>query len=222
MRVLEISLEKEMRPFSQIICVFLLTLLANNVTMANEPEFARFYQLTGIASGDVLNVRSGPSTRNRVIGKLTHDAGTLEILERDPEHQWGRIVWEGGMGWVFLEFVSPVSPEMVPSSDIPINLHCSGADPYWDYSVISETEVMFKVLFDDSAENTKIQTVVESANSANEPTALIAQTEDIKLTALLDTQLCEDVATGRRYGWSIDLLVEQQGAPKLFSGCCSL
>lgn len=189
---------------------------------SNEISNARYYQLTGLAEGEVLNVRSGPSTEYDIIGKLKMNNDAFEILERDPEHEWGRILWQDREGWVFLEYVQQVSPDMVPASNIPIKLHCSGAEPYWDYTVTSTTEVSFKILFDDFEANTTIESVLESANSANIPTALVATGKDLKLTAVLDPQQCQDGTTQRLFGWSIDLLVERDNNKQLYSGCCSL
>jgi len=106
------------------ISFLVLSVLLSSASSAEDETFARYYELTGLATDDVLNVRSGPSTEHRVVGKLSANTSVIEILERDPDVQWGRILWEGQDGWVFLEFVSPINPDTVPATNIPINLHC--------------------------------------------------------------------------------------------------
>jgi len=82
------------------------------------------WRVKGVASNDVLNVRSGPGLGFGVIGTLPHNATNLENLDRVPimcssaEHLnsferknfWTKIVWkeEGKfvVGWVKSRFLT--------------------------------------------------------------------------------------------------------------------
>ena len=82
------------------------------------------YSVYGVASNDVLNVRSGPGLGFGIVGKLPHNATGLANLDQVPivcddisqlnaferKNFWTKINWRGNgrfvVGWVKTRFLS--------------------------------------------------------------------------------------------------------------------
>ena len=205
----------------KILLLFAFTLYCT-VSFAQNTLLPQYFEVSGIADDDVLNVRSGPSTEHRVVGNLKIGSGTIEVLEFSEDNIWGRILWAESNGWVHKDYLRAVSPTNLKNTMVPVGLRCSGTEPYWDFSIESQGDVTFKELFTDSIENSVIEHVAESDNKANFPTALLAASDKVKLTAVLHTRQCNDGMTERAYGWEIDLLVSDNAEQRLLSGCCSM
>jgi len=59
---------------------------------------AAFRCVVGVASNDVLNVRSGPSASNRIVGQLTNHTCFVEVIAK--RGRWFKITKDGTTGWV--------------------------------------------------------------------------------------------------------------------------
>ncbi len=62
------------------------------------------YRVRGVADWDVLNMRSRPTARSRVVGTISpHGSGVhcLGPCRRD----WCRVSWRGQVGWVKMRFL---------------------------------------------------------------------------------------------------------------------
>lgn len=83
------------------------------------------YRVTGVASDDVLNVRSGPGVEFSIVGELRPDAIEVENLDSVPvnacdggselnsyerNNRWTKIAWDGAdgfvVGWVNSKFLA--------------------------------------------------------------------------------------------------------------------
>jgi uncharacterized protein YraI len=72
-------------------------LLSPTVALAAAPPGTRRVE------ADELNVRSGPSTRHRILGRL--DQGT-RVEEKQVRGAWARIEFKGRAGWVHRSFLA--------------------------------------------------------------------------------------------------------------------
>jgi len=79
--------------------------------------FAAFTPLTtsaqaacviNVAQNDVLNMRSGPSTGNPVVGILYPGRCGVNIVQRSGN--WAYVTWQGRQGWVNLRFIGEQGP----------------------------------------------------------------------------------------------------------------
>lgn len=68
--------------------------------------FCGAYKVTGVASWDVLNVRSGPSAQAGKIGALPHN-GTGVRLDGQCVESWCTIKFFGVEGWVNTRYLAP-------------------------------------------------------------------------------------------------------------------
>ena len=62
------------------------------------------YQVTGVASYDVLNVRSGPSVAYTRVGEIPPDTGC--VIRTGPCHgNWCKIAYASTKGWVNTKYL---------------------------------------------------------------------------------------------------------------------
>ena len=61
--------------------------------------------VVGVRWDDTLNVRSGPSTRFRIIFALPPDACGVRVNWNSCQGNWCRIVFRGRGGWVNTRFL---------------------------------------------------------------------------------------------------------------------
>ena len=62
------------------------------------------YRVRGVAGWDMLNVRAGPSARNRVVGRLPPNAAGIRCVG-PCEGSWCRIGWRNVSGWVNMRYL---------------------------------------------------------------------------------------------------------------------
>ena len=62
------------------------------------------YQVVGVASDDVLNIRSGPSVRYPIVGEIPSGSGCV-IRSRICQGRWCRVQYVGMRGWVNVRYL---------------------------------------------------------------------------------------------------------------------
>jgi len=100
---------------------FLLTLSATSSATADGPDY---WRVSGIADGDELNMRRGPSVKFQVARKLPHNARQLlnlgcypdfdqnewQRLSKDEQKlatsmRWCRVMHQGLTGWIYSRYL---------------------------------------------------------------------------------------------------------------------
>ena len=117
------------------------------------------YDVFGIESDDMLNVRSGPSTDFDIIGKLEPDVTGIELIDTDEPGDWGLINFEDRSGWVSLQYMRRASGQQVDG--LPSNLICTGTEPFWSFSLDQGNSAEF--------ERTDSKTIFENILSTAHP-----------------------------------------------------
>ena len=169
---------------------------------------ARF-TVEGVAPGDVLNVRAGPSASAPVLATLPPGSTGVEILERSPDGRWGLMPLRGGSGWVSLRFLAPEPPSPTP---LPRPLLCRGTEPFWSLSVTAEGAA-----FETPERNLPLRQHGEAAGFWGGVLAFDAGGETLDLTVV--RAACSDGMSDRPYG--LRALVWNRGEMFL-EGCCAL
>ena len=59
------------------------------------------YRVRGVADWDVLNIRSGPSSKRRIVGEIPPYGSGVHCLG-PCRGNWCRISWRGIVGWVHM------------------------------------------------------------------------------------------------------------------------
>lgn len=184
---------------------------------AEGPELLR---VTGVAEGDVLNVRAGPTVRSPVVGDLGGNGARVEVLEAGPEAKWGRILHGEGDGWVALRYLAPAEPVRVAPSPIPIGLLCTGTEPFWSLRVEGPDSLTFSEPGTGAGPEDDRATIGWAGSASGRrgfPAALEAEGQ-AGYTFLLRPAPCSDGMSDRRYGWAAELVTGQ----RLLTGCCRM
>lgn len=193
-----------------------LTLVSSPV-WATVDGWPALYDVVGVASDDVLNVRAGPNAQAEIIGTLEHDAAAIEVIRPDEEFEWGLINQGERTGWISLNFVIP-QPEQWYGS-IPNLTQCFGTEPFWSLTrragmLEFERPDARRIAVDEAY-------FIGSLNRRDRFTTAgssIAQ----GLTATIATEACSDGMSDRAYGLSVDIILEDAFDAALYSGCCSI
>lgn len=62
------------------------------------------HRVVNVAPNDVLNIRTGPSTRFPVIGGIEHNAGCV-IVTGPCQRNWCKISYIEQTGWVYMRYL---------------------------------------------------------------------------------------------------------------------
>ncbi|MCG6857582.1 MAG: SH3 domain-containing protein [Salaquimonas sp.] len=194
------------------------SILAAVPSLAAEPGI---YRVSGIAAGDVLNIREQPGADAPIADSLAPGAHRVEVLEvrTVDSTEWGRILDADANGWVAMRFLVPEAVQTIPGTQIPVGLKCGGTEPFWDvklgtggieFSAIAANSISLPV------------TVATTAIGRNNRFALVASEGNRRMTAVLAKgETCSDGMSDRDYGWRVDLLIEGDAA-RSYEGCCRL
>lgn len=191
------------------LCIWPLAGLAQNLPA--------LYSVEGLADSDTLNVRQGPSTDFDILDKLPHDAKGLEVVETDKTGQWGLINVKEQTGWVSLKYMERQPGQ--PDTGLPRSLSCFGTEPFWSFTVAPNLSASFS----QPSRETKIDAlIVVPSQNRTDRHALFGDAGDRVFTTMVGHSLCSDGMSDQLYGLSVDLLVTDEAAVNVYSGCCSV
>ncbi|KIC35999.1 SH3 domain-containing protein [Leisingera sp. ANG-M7] len=190
-------------------------------------EFPALHNVTGVASDDVLNIRSAPSAGSEIIGTLAPDQTGVEVVLADGSGKWGLVNSGEQSGWAALRYLDRISssnwheqPEQA--------LECFGTEPFW--SLTLDEAASFST--PDSPGTPVTLVAREPAAGRSGKSGFLAASrsgsetpapEAISLSGTLTAQHCSDGMSDRIYGISIDLLrLRNTGRLDVLTGCCSL
>ena len=105
------------------------------------------YKVTGVAAGDVLNIRedvasAGQVSSARIVGTIPADATGVEgtgVTVEIGGSLWRQVTHGGVTGWVAARFLSPV--EDASGDRPPADLHCGGTEPFWSMTFSAASAV---------------------------------------------------------------------------------
>lgn len=185
-----------------------------------------FYRVTGVAAGDVLNIRPEPGGGGDPLGEFAPGAAPIEVLEVQSAggSEWGRVLASDANGWVAMKFLEPFEVARIEGTAIPDGLVCMGTEPFWNAKVSAGEGLRFA----DMDQNETVMPVTKAMNAIGRMHrfAVLASDGKTRATAILGTnESCSDGMSDRDFGWRMDLLLERDGDgeyPQLYEGCCRL
>jgi len=187
----------------------ILALLAGPAAADSLPAL---YDVTGVAAGDVLNIRAEGKAEAAVVGTLPPDATAVEVVEESGN--WGLVNTGEGSGWVNLRFMA-----RQPGPDwfaLETPLRCLGTEPFWSLGIEPATGV---AVYSTPEGGDRFTTV--TARWPGTPygaSAAIALPEGF---AVLTGGYCSDGMSDRAFGIRADLFLTGDPAARL-AGCCTL
>lgn len=177
------------------------------------------HDVTGVAAGDALNVRSGPAPDAPVIGTLAPDATGIEVVAIDATGGWARHNLGEGAGWSALRYLAARPGQWQPG-EVPASLSCFGTEPFWslrreDGTMVVEIPEVRRVL--DS------ETALDAGIPGDPRRALVLAGATTRITATVTPAACSDGMSDRAFGLAaMVVLQEEKAVPMLLTGCCSI
>lgn len=206
----------------------LLLLLTALPAAATQDGWPALYDVTGVASDDVLNIRTEPGAAGDVVGALPPDATDIEIVMTNDSQTWGLVNHGETSGWVALAFMQRQPGQW--DGQLPSIRQCYGTEPFWSLR-LDPPEVRLDIL--DSEPRTGLISSMYSSMSRRDRFAFggsffptDAGARDILLS--VRTEICNDGMSDRTYGIAVDMLITRpdlagdQSGTGLYSGCCTI
>lgn len=180
------------------------------------PALAR---VTGVAGGDMLNIRAAPTADSAILSTLPPDATGVEIVGFDPSGQWARVGVGEMSGWASARFLE-VEKDTWQAGRLPEPLICTGTEPFWS---LRHTADGLEFATPESRQALDLRAALDRGIAADTTRALIAGDDELRLTAIIRPEACSDGMSDRVFSLSATLIVEGRGAAsKLLTGCCSV
>lgn len=180
-------------------------------------DYPQLYSVTGVADGDVLNIREAASGTATIIGDLPNDATGVEVLMRNATRRWGKINLDEGTGWVAMRFLEPQG-RPIDHFNLPVGLRCFGTEPFWS---ITQSDGALQVTPMDGTPTTLTVELAQDTGIPNDLRRLLnLSSPEGPASGFIYPATCSDGMSDRVYGLSISLNTGP-GTPML-SGCCTL
>lgn len=204
------------------LCAWLMSVLVPCLAAAQ--PFPALYDVTGVDSDDVLNVRGDSGPGAPVTGELAHDAKRVEVTGLDISGRWGRINQGENAGWVAMRFLARVEGPVWHAGQSP--LYCFGTEPFWSLTIDPAAK---QIVFRDIDSGPVAFPMTQLLTAADGfPAELHARSGTGLLRwASLRAKLCSDGMSDRLYGITASVALSRAGYDPLvssgtLSGCCSL
>jgi uncharacterized membrane protein len=173
------------------------------------------FQVSGVAQGDVLNIRAEPKVSALSIGSIQPFAQNVEVLEKSGDGKWGLVGLPEGNGWVSLAHLRTMpSP---PPHQVPRPLSCFGTEPFWSVSLYPRGAEF-------NSPDTGMVPMTELHEAVSDQGYLVTLQEGPTLdrTLIITRESCSDGMSDRRYGFATRMFLEAPDGNAAFSGCCTL
>jgi uncharacterized membrane protein len=196
----------------------LALLLLASPAWGAEPALPGLFEVSGVAPGDVLNVRAAPDAAAEIIGGLVAGATGIEVVGLDPSGRWGRVNTGERGGWAAMRYLAP-GPDVWREGGLPASLRCFGTEPFW--SLAPEGGAAVFATPEAPERRLALAAVLDASVPADPRRALIAEGEGMRLVATIAPGACSDGMSDRAFGLTAAVVVEAE-APALLTGCCSV
>lgn len=184
-----------------------------------------YFEVAGVAPGDVLNIRMEPAADSQQIGSFDPGTGRIEVLEIVTTRgtEWGRVHASDADGWVSMKFLEPAKVKLIGNTSLPEGLRCGGTEPFWsadlnggsiDFAPMEGKARKLPLAFSVTAIGRNNRFALAASDGARRMTLVIGE----------DGQ-CSDGMSDRKFRWRADLLIEDPADPELpasYEGCCRL
>ncbi len=202
----------------KFLAILVISIFPASAALAEWDLFPAFYDVTGVASDDVLNVRAGTGASHPIIETLAYNDRYVEIVRLSADEKWGLIGYPGGSGWASMHYLERQSGQNGP--DLPRPLSCGGNEPFWG--------LQFSLQGNDFSEPGQpvhvLPSVWEGIPDGMLPVAYgirMARGGD-KIDAVITRNQCSDGMSENEYGFEINALLTGSFGNRMLTGCCSL
>ena len=185
---------------------------------AGAADLPALHAVTGVGSGDVLNIRAAPSAGAARLGALAPDARDVEVVELSPDGRWGRVNAGEGSGWVSLRYLAAQPGPAWHEMRTP--LACYGTEPFW---ALAADPAAGTATLERPGEDPAALRIDWSAPAAGRGGILgWSLSGAARGFAVLRAGPCSDGMSDRVMGLSLELFLNGPEGPAGHSGCCRL
>ncbi len=191
-----------------------LALMLATATTAVAQDLPALFDVTGVASDDVLNVRTRPMAGANIIGTLAFDAKSVEVVE--VQDNWGRVNVDEGSGWASMTFLAEQPDTALPNA---VHFNCFGTEPFWSLDVQNGGPA---ILSTPEGHDRPFQMgLARAANARPAPFAILGSAQGENIAIVMDKEICSDGMSDRLFGLNGTVVISGYNM-EVLSGCCSI
>lgn len=191
-------------------------LVIGGTALAEDGPLPDLFDVTGVNSNDVLNVRSAPDADAEVIGSLDHDARDIEIVA--VEDGWGRVNQGERSGWAAMRFLTRKEATW-QAGGVPSTLTCFGTEPFWSLGFKGDGVTWSTP--DEMLEVSDVA-VLGGEIAGDIRRGLSGAGEGVTVHAVITPGACSDGMSDRGFGLTATVILDEGEGPRLLHGCCSI
>ncbi len=202
-----------------LIALLWVGLVAGAPRIAAAGAFPALYDVVGVASNDVLNIRAKPAASSDIIGALPHAQKGVEVVRRDPTGRWGLVNTGERSGWVSMRFLAQQPRQAGFGEARP--LFCSGTEPFWSVQIGRDQSLRFDLM--GESQRTLAQESRLDPAGRSDKYAAVWGSSDSRIVGVMTRTSCSDGMSDREFAIAVDfLLFGAVGSGSMVSGCCTL
>lgn len=175
--------------------------------------YPALHEVTGVAAGDVLNVRERPDGGSAILGALAPGAAGVEVML--VTDGWGLVNIGDSAGYVSMRFLERADGPDWNALKTPLT--CLGTEPFWSLQI---DPAKGQTLFQTPEDSEPFVAQIAGSWPAL-PWSPVAAVDLPDGIAVLAPTECSDGMSEQSYGISADLFLTGPGRTRL-SGCCRL
>lgn len=201
-----------------------IILFSTTAVLAKQNVFPALYQVTNVATNDVLNVRQGTDASSPILGTiLPYDF--VEVLRVSADGKWGLVGLSEGNGWASMQYLAREVGQQY-TEETPLSLNCFGTEPFWSLDLSTNIDVnVFSQMGSEPLTLPSTHGGVHGGVDAYSYPIKLVQ-DGGELNAVIFRRQCSDGMSDREYGFEIyaflsgNLITEP--FPRMLNGCCTL
>ncbi|RNF34903.1 COG3650 family protein [Paracoccus methylarcula] len=190
----------------------LLMMLAGPALATQEYILPTLFDVTKVATDDVLNIRAQPNAGAEIIGTLAPDATEIEVVEETGG--WGRVNNGEASGWVSMAYLA-YRVDVWEDDKLPDGFRCFGTEPFWGLERQADQLLLSRPDMEDDAR--PIQAVLGTGVFRDPMRAVVAE----GITVTSTRAICSDGMSDRLFGLEAHVILHGD-KPAMLSGCCSI
>ncbi len=197
----------------------LLSLNVSGVLAQVSGFFPSYFEVSGVAQDDVLNIRARPDASSAIVGSFAPGARPVEVLLRSQG--WGYVSSGEGMGWVSMRFLEPVELPRIGESGLPVGLNCAGTEPFWGFE-LGESEVRLSGM-NEGESVYGIRSAKNFDGRIGWDGFIVASNSNSIMNVVFSTGAqCSDGMSEKDFAWRVDMLITDINGTSGKTGCCSM